>query len=72
MDASAQIKEGYAGGKLTSSGYWPPELAKAVYNAELLNDDVKPDLPAATQAVDVSLLLLCCALIRKALRKSVH
>ena len=41
----------FAGEKLTSSGYWPPELAAAVLE---LADDGKPQIPA-TQAFDVSL-----------------
>ena len=40
-----------AGEKLTSSGYWPPELAAAVLE---LVGDAKPQIPA-TQAFDVSL-----------------
>ena len=40
-----------AGEKLTSSGYWPPELAAAVLE---LAGDAKPQIPA-TQAFDVSL-----------------
>ena len=40
-----------AGEKLTSSGYWPPELAAAVLE---LVGNAKPQIPA-TQAFDVSL-----------------
>ena len=52
LDAAAVIGGNeFAGEKLTSSGYWPPELAAAVLE---LAGDAKPQIPA-TQAFDVSL-----------------
>ena len=51
MDASAPIDTGLAGRKVTSCGYWPPELAKAYLssNGEGIGNDMK-----ASKAIDVS------------------
>ena len=51
LDAAAVIGGNeFAGEKLTSSGYWPPELAAAVLE---LTGDAKPQIPA-TKEFDVS------------------
>ena len=51
VDAAAAIGGNEcAGEKLTSSGYWPPELAAAVLE---LAGDAKPQIPA-TKEFDVS------------------